>query len=899
MIFANDRELAQTLFEEAGDALFLFDPESEHIVDVNPLAQRLSGFLRLELIGMPITKLLRSEGQGNLHVLRQAFQRTGLFHSQEGFYLHRRQDNDWVPVNLTITRLHLRPKPLGLITARDISERKEWEDELRRSEGKYRAIFENAAEGIYQTTVDGRFLTANPKLAQIYGCTSPEELLSNLNNTENHFYADPGRRAQFILLMRDQGSVTNFESLIRRQDGKMRWISENAHTVRDADGQLVGYEGTVVDITERKDAEEAVARERYLLHSLMDNVPDGIYFKDHESRFLRVNLAMVEKFGLATPTDALAKSDRDFFAPEHCNAAWSDEQEVMRTGRPIIGKEEREIWQDGKITWVSTTKLPLQDGTGRIMGTFGISRDITESKRAEQALRDSEARYRSLIENMVQCVYLKSLDLHYVAVNKPFCRSLGLTAEDILGKSDFDLFPTDQAEANVAADRQVLMQGHSLEVEEEENLDGRRRVTRIFKTPVKDDRGLMVGVQGILWDVTERRTLEEQLRQSQKMEAVGQLAGGVAHDFNNLLTAILGNLALVQSRLPNSSQELSMLEVAEKAALRAAELTRQLLGFSRRTMLRTEPIGLNLAIEDTVRILQRTIDPRISVVIRTAPNLWTVRADPSQINQVLMNLCLNSRDAMPHGGQLILETENIVLTEQEARLRLSARAGEFVRLRVQDTGMGMTAETRAHIFEPFFTTKEPGKGTGLGLAMVFGIVQQHDGWIDCTSEIRCGARFDIYLPRYGQEMRETPTSCSAIPVHGQETILVVDDEVMIRDLVRDILQKFGYQVVLAEDGQQAVELYGRDSDSIDLVLLDLTMPRMSGRDALKRMILLNPEVRALLSSGYSADPSLLSEYPQVLGFVSKPYRPEDLARAVRAALDQSNTVIQSKKLTTV
>ncbi|HEV3237133.1 MAG TPA: PAS domain-containing protein, partial [Gemmataceae bacterium] len=653
---------------------------------------------------------------------------------------------------------------------------------------------------------------------------------------------------------------------------------------------------TVVDITERKDAEEAVSRERYLLHSLMDNVPDCIYFKDHESRFLRVNLSMAEKFKLAMPADALAKSDRDFFTLEHSNAALRDEQEVMRTGRRIIGKEERETWQDGKITWVSTTKLPLQDGAGRIIGTFGISRDITESKRAEQALRDSEARYRSLIENMVQGVYLKSLDLRYVAVNKPFCRSLGLAAQEILGKSDFDLFPDEQADKNVAADRQVLLQGHELEVEEEQVCDGQRQVIRISKTPVKDDCGQVVGVQGILWDVTERRTLEEQLRQSQKMEAVGQLAGGVAHDFNNLLTAILGNISLVQSRIPGLSQEVSMLEVAEKAALRAAELTRQLLGFSRRTMLRTEPIGLNLAIEDTVRILQRTIDPRINVAVRPAPDLWTVRADPSQVNQVLMNLCLNARDAMPHGGHLVLETENIVLSEHEARLRMSARAGEFVRLRVQDTGIGMTAETQAHIFEPFFTTKEPGKGTGLGLAMVFGIVQQHQGWIDCSSEIRHGACFDIYLPRYDHEVRVLPMPSSTAPVRGRERLLIVDDEAMIRNLTRDILQNFGYQVMLAEDGQQALEIYSGHSDGIDLVLLDLTMPRMSGRDALKKMILVNPKVRALLSSGYSAEPSLLSEYPQVLGFVNKPYRPEDLARAVRAALDRPVASNHAKSL---
>jgi PAS domain S-box-containing protein len=505
---------------------------------------------------------------------------------------------------------------------------------------------------------------------------------------------------------------------------------------------------------------------------------------------------------------------------------------------------------------------------------------IVEQRTA--ALRASEAKYRSVIENLEQNVFLKDRDFRFVVANGPFCAGLGRPEGEILGKTDFDFYPAELAAKYRADDTRVLADGRRLEVEEENLEGGRPRVVRVVKTPVKDDKGRAVGVLGIFWDVTEQRALEAQLRQAQKIEAVGRLAGGVAHDFNNLLTVILGNTALVLSRLGPDDPHRELLVAVEKAGTRAAQLTRQLLGFSRRAPLRAEPVALTVCVQETIHLLRRAIDPRVTLEVDMAPDLWPVPADPTLMAQALLNLCLNARDAMPEGGRLWLRAKNVELGPDATRLHREERAGRFVRLSVEDAGGGIPPEVRPHIFEPFFTTKGPGAGTGLGLAMVFGIVKQHQGWIDCQSEVGHGTRFDIYLPCQGSAAG--PAAAPA-PARGTETILLADDEPMIRTLGRRILERCGYQVLLAEDGEQAVEAYVRDRGRIDLVILDLTMPRLSGRDAFRRLREIDPAVGVLFASGYSAD-SGDEELGRGLGFVGKPYRPDDLAHTVRTALDR-------------
>ena len=517
--------------------------------------------------------------------------------------------------------------------------------------------------------------------------------------------------------------------------------------------------------------------------------------------------------------------------------------------------------------------------------THELETEVRERRAAEGALHRSEQLYRGLIENLGQAVFLQNADQRYVAANPQFCREVGRTEAEVFGATDADLYEPAEAERLSGEVRSVLDTGERHECEREVSLAGQRRALRRVLTPARDAAGRITGVLGIGWDVTEQRKLEEHLNQSSKMDAIGQLAGGIAHDFNNLLTAVIGNLDVLREGLSGEAPDLQLVLAAQAAAERAAALTQRLLGFARRHRLDWRPVPANAPVAEVVAVLERTINPLIEIEARTDPDAWPVFADPDQLNRVLMNLCLNARDAITGRGRIALETARVPAAEVAALNAPVAGGGDFVRISVSDTGCGMTPEVRARMFEPFFTTKEVGKGTGLGLAMVFAIVRQHKGWIDCASKPGVGTRFDVYLPRAepAREPRPAPAPAPA-PARGHGTVLVVDDEPLVRNLARAALASGGYTVLTATNGREAVELYAARGDEIALVVLDLTMPVLSGHEAFRQLLALSPRVRVLFVSGYSPDQLTDLERERMAGFLKKPYRPHELLVAVEGAL---------------
>jgi PAS domain S-box-containing protein len=640
---------------------------------------------------------------------------------------------------------------------------------------------------------------------------------------------------------------------------------------------------------EQARAEEALIEERHLLHTLMDNLPDAIYFKDRESRFTRINKALAKAFGLKDPTQAAGKIDFDFFTREHAQQAFADEQEIIRTGQPSLAKLEKETWPDGRETWASTTKMPLRDAQGRIVGTFGISHDVTERKRAEEALRESEEHFRRFIENIPLGVCRTTPDGRVLMANAALVRMLGYDSWQELASRNLEGEALEAGYRRSAFREQIEREGEVGGLEAAwKRRDGRVIFVRESARAFRADDGRVLYYDCIVEDVTERRQLGEQLRHAQKMEAVGCLAGGVAHDFNNLLTIVIGYSDLLLKKLTASDGMRSPVEEIRKAAERAASLTRQLLAFSRKQMLQPQILDLNSLLTNVDEMLRRMIGEDIELSTHLPSGLGRVKADPGQIEQVIMNLAVNARDAMPQGGQLTLEAANVELGPSYARSHESVLPGHYVMIAMSDTGIGMDAETQAHIFEPFFTTKEQGKGTGLGLATVYGIVKQSGGSIRVYSEPGRGTTFKVYLPQIDQSVQViAPTNAPADALsRGSETILLAEDEEALRSLVRGVLESTGYQVLETKGANDALEVGERHRKHIHLLLTDVVMPQMSGAELVKHLVRLHPETKVLYMSGY-ADHAVVHHgvLDPSTAFLQKPFTPDALALKVREVLD--------------
>jgi len=542
--------------------------------------------------------------------------------------------------------------------------------------------------------------------------------------------------------------------------------------------------------------------------------------------------------------------------------------------------------REGKIFPTEHSVSLLTGDDGGPIGIVSVVRDITDRKLAEEALRESEIRYRSLFNDSRDGVYVTTRDGRLVEANQAFLDLFGYTREEMMAMAIRDTYlnPADRARFKEDIEQTGSVRDYELKLRRKDGSEIECLVTSSVK---RADDGSIIGYQGIIRDVTERKRLEQQLLQAQKMESLGTLAGGIAHDFNNLLTVILGYAELLLVDREKSNPGFADIQIISSAARRGADLVRRILTFSRHIETRRRPIDLNHELKHAEKLLTRTVPKMIKIELHLEEDLKRINGDPAQVEQALLNLAVNAQHAMPDGGKLTIKTENVTLDEDYCKGVPELEPGQHVLLAVSDTGHGMEKEILDHIFEPFFTTKKTGEGTGLGLSMVYGIVKNHDGHIACYSQPGEGTVFNIYLPVAQTEELSDMETAREVLRFGTETILLVDDEEIIGQLGRRLLSRAGYNVLVAGNGQEALKVYRKKQSDISLIILDLIMPEMGGKQCLDELLKIDPAVKVVVSSGFSPDrPTKDILEKGAKAFVGKPFNADELLKTVRQVLDE-------------
>jgi PAS domain S-box-containing protein len=884
---AGERKL-QEIANLVPDGVLVTTPDRQ-VMLANAPAERMFRLRKDDLLGSRVEQLLLEEFWEPYRILcvAQASRRDVCTPSRTLDVVARCRDGTEIPLAVSVTPLRTDEGLHLLQVFRDLSECRRAEEALQQAEAKYHHIVENVSEGILQITPQNHVLTANRAFARLLGYESSEELIRSVNERVS-FYADAADPGRIRQLLEERGSLHGFEVQLIRKDETKLWAALSLRLVRDPGGSPLCYEGTVVDVTEQRRSREALREAQRALSSLLSNLPGVAYRRRHDAdgtvEFASEGCRAL--FGYH-PTEILGSWKVSYAALIHAEDRGAVQSEIaaaVAAERPFQ-LVYRIRTADGQQKWVWEQGRGIAAPGGMVLE--GFITDITERKRAEEVIRTNEAKYRSLIENLEQSVFLKDSDLHFLASNQRFAQAVGLTEEEVVGKTDFDLYPRPLAEQHRAEDLAVLRQGTRSEVEEQIVADGKPRTFRVVRTPIHDGLRGTHSVLGIMWDVTEQRALAAQLLQAQKMEAVGRLAGGVAHDFNNLLTIINGYSDMALAGFGETDPARSLIEEVRKAGERAVGLTRQMLAFSRQQVVVPRILQVNDVITDTQKMLRRLIGEDIDLRTDLDPALGCIKADRGQLEQVLMNLVVNARDAMPRGGTLRITTRNVDLDDAHVQAHPGARPGRHVLLALTDTGCGMDEGVQARIFEPFFTTKGPGKGTGLGLATVHGIVEQADGHILVESEVGRGTTFQVFLPCVdGQTASGKSSHFPGVTARGTETVLLVEDEHALRALSCRVLKGRGYHVLEAEHGTEALRVAEHSRGPIHLLVTDVVMPQMGGRELADRLAVLHPNLKVLYLSGYTDDAVVRYGVSEArASFLQKPFTPASLAQKVREVLD--------------
>jgi len=733
-----------------------------------------------------------------------------------------------------------------------------------------RRFFDVLSTGVWITDVALSTQYVNPLMAALLGRTSAEMqgsgLLSFVPDGEHarvrSFFEHLGKGAELpaeVSFLRNDGALVSTIVSISRlpADG-------------ERDARFISF---VVDITSRRQVEDALRRSDAYYRVLTTAAQDHIFVINHEDRVEYVNQAAAEQLR-TTPDRVIGKRRSEIFPPEVADRQGANLRKVLAEGEPLYA-EGRTMYLDREV-WLSTWLAPIPDDNGNVTAVLGLSRDMTARKRAEDELRAAEQRLRVVLSNLPLVLWASNREGVATFCAGQALQALGIAPQEVVGRrlEEVGVEPFTGLGAHVR--RGLAGESFSSQI------DVHDLTFEAWSVPLRDEKQTITGATGVIVDITERRRLETELSNAQKMEAIGRLAGGIAHDFNNNLTAILGYVDMILGQIGNDKPISRDLQEVQRAAERSAGLVRRLLAFGRRQIIQPREVNLNSIIEGLTPMLERLIGEPIQVIVTLDPDLRSTVGDAGQIEQVIMNLSLNARDAMPSGGVLTIATRNA--TAQD-RLPVAA-AGPYVMVTIRDTGIGMDAGTKERLFEPFFTTKPVGKGTGLGLSTVYGIVKQLGGFISVDSEVGKGATFRIFLPASGRVPDIVQTGAKSGPVAvGRETILLVEDEDAVRRFAKHALERHGFHVLDAASPEEALMLASAGSDRIALLLTDVVMPHSSGPELADRLKKTCPELPVLYMSGYPASMVMHGAQPDAsVRLLPKPFTTADLLANIEEIL---------------
>jgi PAS domain S-box-containing protein len=807
---------------------------------------------------------------------------------------------------------------------RDVTERKHIEEKLRASEERFKLAMAGANDGLWDWNLETDEVYYSPRWFDMLGYEHKAfpgvlDTWARLVHPEDKKFV----KQRVFDYLEDRAATFEVEMRMQHKDGHdVIVLSRAIKTSREPGGNPVRLVGTHVDITERKQAESFIRNTSDILQMIASGEPsydiyDAIALM-YEARHPGMRCSMLELRG-----NKLKHGGAPSLPKEYCDAV--DGLEVgpdvgscgtsTYTGKRVLVED---IATDPKWENIKHVALPhgmrccwsepVKNPAGKVLGAFGMYYDhpalpneqeladlesaamltgiIMDREHRERSLRQSENKYRTLVENLPQRFFLKDRDSLFISCSKNLAQDLGITPEQIVGTTDYDYFPRDLAEHYRQNDRRVMQTRIAEEFDESIIVDGDEQAIRTVKAPALDENGNVDGVIGIFWDVTGQKALEEQLRQSQKMESVGTLVGGVAHEFNNTLACITGRVYLARNCVDDNHEIRRHLDIISDLSFRAADMIRQLLAFSRKTPVHKRTFDLLAFIKETLKLHRISVPENIKIEEHFSRYALPVNGDATQLQQILVNLLHNARDAVAGVSKpkISIILELFEAEESFVQKHPGQTEKRYAHLEVKDNGCGISENDIDRIFDPFFTTKEVGKGTGLGLSMVYGAIQTHNGLIDVESEIDKGTRVHIYIPLSTFDSMELHEQDSQ-PAHGQgESILFVDDEPELRSLGREILESLGYDILEASDGSEAIETYIANEKSIGLVIMDVVMPEMGGVEAAMAIKLHNKNAKIIFCTGYDKEDVLDGVDIGNSLVITKPYDINSLSHTIREVL---------------